>query len=150
LTWTGRGPSSRPQRCRSPSAPEREDDEQEASDAKKPEPKAGEEKPKRKRRFRQGTLALREIRRYQKSTELLIKKAPFQRLVRELASEQRNEQRFQASALAVLQEATEAYMVTLFEDANLSCIHAKRVTVQPKDMTLALRLRGESKLIEQK
>ncbi|MCP4569849.1 MAG: hypothetical protein GY841_19895, partial [FCB group bacterium] len=94
-------------------------------------------------RFRPGTVALREIRRFQKSTELLIRKLPFQRLVREIASEYRNELRFQSSAVLALQEASEAYMVGLFEDTNLCAIHAKRVTIMPKDMQLARRIRGE-------
>ena len=94
-------------------------------------------------RYRPGTVALREIRRYQKSTELLIRKLPFQRLVREIASEYRNELRFQSSAVLALQEASEAYMVGLFEDTNLCAIHAKRVTIMPKDMQLARRIRGE-------
>merc|ERR1711988_1907152 len=94
-------------------------------------------------RFRPGTVALREIRRFQKSTELLIRKLPFQRLVREIASEFRNDLRFQSSAVLALQEASEAYMVALFEDTNLCAIHAKRVTIMPKDMQLARRIRGE-------
>ena len=98
---------------------------------------------KNPRRFRPGTVALREIRRYQKSTELLIRKLPFQRLVREIAAEHSSDLRFQGSAIAALQEATEAYMVSLFEDTNLAAIHAKRVTIQPKDIALARRLRGE-------
>ena len=98
---------------------------------------------KRPHRFRPGTVALREIRRFQKSTELLIRKLPFQRLVREIASEYRNELRFQSSAVLALQEASEAYMVGLFEDTNLCAIHAKRVTIMPKDMQLARRIRGE-------
>ncbi len=98
---------------------------------------------KQARRFRPGTVALREIRRYQKSTELLLRKAPFQRLVREIAQEYQSDLRFQGSAILALQEATEAYMVSLFEDTNLAAIHAKRVTVQPKDMALAKRLRGD-------
>ena len=98
---------------------------------------------KRPHRFRPGTVALREIRRFQKSTELLIRKLPFQRLVREIASEDRNELRFQSSAVLALQEASEAYMVGLFEDTNLCAIHAKRVTIMPKDMQLARRIRGE-------
>ncbi|KAK9894239.1 histone-fold-containing protein [Cystobasidium minutum MCA 4210] len=89
-------------------------------------------------RFRPGTVALREIRRYQRSTELLIRKLPFQRLVREVAEVEARAVgiigvRFQASALAALQEASEAYLVGLFEDANLCAIHAKRVTIQPKE-----------------
>merc|ERR1712087_259819 len=81
---------------------------------------------KTKHRFRPGTVALREIRRYQKSTELLMRKLPFQRLVREIAGDFKNDLRFQATAIIALQEATEAYMVSLFEDTNLAAIHAKR------------------------
>ena len=98
---------------------------------------------KRSHRFRPGTVALREIRRFQKSTELLIRKLPFQRLVREIASEYKNDLRFQSSAVLALQEASEAYMVGLFEDTNLCAIHARRVTIMPKDMQLARRIRGE-------
>jgi histone H3 len=92
---------------------------------------------------RPGTVALREIRRYQKSTELLIRKLPFQRLVREIAQDFKADLRFQSSAIGALQEASEAYLVGLFEDTNLAAIHAKRVTIQPKDIQLARRLRGE-------
>ena len=95
------------------------------------------------RRFRPGTVALREIRKYQKSTELLIRKLPFQRLVREIAQEFKSDLRFQSSAIMALQEATEAYIVSLFEDTNLCAIHAKRVTIMPKDIQLARRIRGE-------
>ena len=94
-------------------------------------------------RFRPGTVALREIRRYQKSTELLIRKLPFQRLVREVAQAYKEDLRFQSTAIAALQEAAEAYLVGLFEDTNLCAIHAKRVTIMPKDMQLARRIRGE-------
>ncbi len=97
---------------------------------------------KHARRYRPGTVALREIRRYQKSTELLLRKLPFQRLVREIAADYKTDLRFQGSAIMALQEATEAYMVSLFEDTNLAAIHAKRVTIMPKDMSLAKRLRG--------
>ncbi|XP_064610022.1 histone H3, embryonic-like [Liolophura sinensis] len=90
---------------------------------------------KKPHRYRPGTVALREIRRYQKSTELLIRKLPFQRLVREI--------RFQSSAVMALQEASESYLVGLFEDTNLCAIHAKRVTIMPKDIQLARRIRGE-------
>jgi histone H3/H4 len=79
-----------------------------------------------------GTVALREIRRYQKSTELLIRKLPFQRLVREIAQDFKTDLRFQSAAIAALQEAAEAYLVGLFEDTNLCAIHAKRVTIMPK------------------
>lgn len=109
---------------------------------------------KRPHRYRPGTVALREIRRYQKSTELLIRKLPFQRLVREICQDIKYGLRFQSAALAALQEAVEAYLVSLFEgiapmfpslipDTNLCAIHGKRVTVMPKDMQLARRLRGE-------
>ena len=98
---------------------------------------------KKPHRFRPGTVALREIRRYQKSTELLIRRMPFQRLVREIAQEFKTDLRFQASAILALQEATEAYLVALFEDSNLCAIHAKRVTIMPRDIQLARRIRGE-------
>jgi histone H3 len=98
---------------------------------------------KKAHRYHPGTVALREIRKYQKSTELLLRKLPFQRLVREIASQFRSELRFQASAVLALQEATEAYMVGLFEDSLLCALHGKRVTVCSKDMMLARRIRGE-------
>ena len=81
--------------------------------------------------------------RYQKSTELLIRKLPFQRLVREIAQDFKTDLRFQSSAVLALQEAAEAYLVGLFEDTNLAAIHAKRVTIMPKDIQLARRIRGE-------
>jgi histone H3 len=88
-------------------------------------------------------VALREIRRYQKSTDLLIRKLPFQRLVREIAQDVRQDLRFQSTAILALQEASEAYLVSLFEDVNLIAMHAKRVTIFAKDMQLARRIRGE-------
>ena len=97
---------------------------------------------KKPHRFRPGTVAIREIRRYQKSTELLIKKLPFQRLVKEIAQNFKSDLRFQASAVIALQEATESYIVNLFQDTNLCAIHARRVTIMPKDMQLAKRIRG--------
>ncbi|KAG9344877.1 hypothetical protein JZ751_010568, partial [Albula glossodonta] len=95
---------------------------------------------KKPHRYRPGTVALREIRRYQKSTELLIRKLPFQRLVREIAQDFKTDLRFQSSAVMALQEASEAYLVGLFEDTNLCAIHAKRVTIMPKDIQLARRI----------
>jgi histone H3 len=98
---------------------------------------------KKPHRYRPGTVALREIRKYQKSTDLLIRKLPFQRLVREIAQDFKTDLRFQSSAVLALQEAAEAYLVGLFEDTNLAAIHAKRVTIMPKDIQLARRIRGE-------
>ena len=99
---------------------------------------------KKPHRYRPGTVALREIQRYQKSTELLIRKLPFQRLVRELAQDLgKTNVRFQSEAIMALQEALEAYLVGLLEDANLCAVHAKRVTIMPKDIQLARRIRGE-------
>ena len=98
---------------------------------------------KKPHRYRPGTVALREIRRYQTSTELLLRKLPFQRLVREIAQDFKSDLRFQSSAIMALQEASEAYLVGLFEDTNLCAIHAKRVTIFPKDIQLARRIRGE-------
>jgi histone H3 len=98
---------------------------------------------KKPHRYRPGTVALREIRRYQKSADLLIRKRPFQRLVREIAQEYKTDLRFDSGAFMALQEAVEAYLVALFADSNLCAIHAKRVTLLPKDICLARRLRGE-------
>ena len=94
-------------------------------------------------RYRPGTVALREIRRYQSSCELLIPRMPFQRLVREIAGQIKMDVRFQSSAILALQTAAEAYLVGLFDDTNLCAIHAKRVTIQPKDIALARRIRGD-------
>ena len=94
------------------------------------------------RKFKPGTVAIRDIRRYQKGTEVLLRKLPFQRLVRELAQGQKDGIRFQASAVLAMQEATEAHIVNLFADTCLCAIHGKRVTIQPRDLRLALRLRG--------
>ncbi|ODM92242.1 histone H3.3 [Orchesella cincta] len=100
---------------------------------------------KRRYRFRPGTVALRQIRRYQKSTEMLIPKLSFQRLVREVvAAFKRQEFRFQVLALEALQEASEAYITGLFEVTNLCAIHARRVTIMPKDIQLARRIRGNA------
>lgn len=98
---------------------------------------------KRRRRYKPGTLALKEIRKFQKSTDLLIRKAPFCRLVREISNEVSPEPfRYTAESLLAIQEATEDFLVHLFEDCNLCAIHAKRVTIMPKDLQLARRIRG--------
>ena len=93
--------------------------------------------------YHPGALALAEIHAYQGTTQLLIRKLPFQRLVREITQEFATNLCFQSSAMMALQEASEAYLVGLFEDSNLCAIHAKRVTVMPKDIMLARRIRGE-------
>ena len=98
---------------------------------------------KKPHRYHPGTVALREIKKYQKSTELLIRKLSFQRLIREIASSFKSDLRFQSSAVLALQEASESYLVSLFEDTNLCAIHAKRVTIMLKDMLLAKKIRGE-------
>ena len=100
---------------------------------------------KKPHRYRPGTVALREIRRYQKSTDLLLRKQPFQRLVWQVQEEvtKKERTRWQGSAILALQEASEAYQVVLFEDTNLCAIHAKRVTIMPKDIQLARRIRNE-------
>jgi len=94
------------------------------------------------RRFRPGTVALRQIRKYQKSTELLIRKIPFQRLVREVCQKMDRELRFQSTALLALQEAAEDYLVRMFEQVNLCAIHGGRVTIQEKDIQLWKRVKG--------
>jgi len=98
---------------------------------------------KKPHRYRPGTVALREIRRYQKTTDLLLRKAPFQRLIREIAQDFKNDVRFTPTSVLATQEAAEAYLVMLDEDTNLCAIHAKRVTIMPKDIQLARRIRGE-------
>ncbi|KAJ9502112.1 centromeric DNA-binding histone H3-like protein cse4 [Exophiala xenobiotica] len=102
---------------------------------------------RKKHRYRPGTIALREIRRYQQSTDLLILKLPFARLVREIAldvlpARAAQDLRWQSQAIQALQEASEAFLVHLFEDTNLCAIHAKRVTIMQKDIQLARRIRG--------
>ena len=111
--------------------------------ARKSTPAAVEGGVKKPHRYRPGTVALREIRRYQKSTELLIRKLPFQCLVREIVMDYRSELRFQLAAIMALQEASEAYLVGLFEDSYLCAIHAKWVTIMPKDIQLARCICGE-------
>ena len=96
--------------------------------------------PKKPHRFRPGVVALREIRRYQKSTNLLMRKVPFQRVVREVAYEVKPNLRFQADALKALQEACEMHMVDLFECANLAAINCKRVTIMKRDLQLIKRI----------
>lgn len=101
----------------------------------------------RRRRYRPGTAAIKEIRRYQRSYDLLLRKLPFARLVREVAVEMLPtdvgaELRWQSHAIQALQEAAEAFLVHLFEDTNLCAIHAKRVTIMQKDIQLARRIRG--------
>jgi len=96
-----------------------------------------------RKRYRPGVKAIKEIRFYQRNTDLLIRKLPFARLVKEIQSEMSTrDYRWQASAILALQEAAEAHLVSLFEDANLCTIHAKRVTIMPKDIQLARRIRG--------
>ena len=99
---------------------------------------------KRKMRFRSGTVALREIKRYQKSHDTLLPKASFARVVRHIAGNIDSDMRFQAHALLALQESTEAYITGIFEDSNLCAIHGNRVTVMKKDMDLARRIRGDA------
>jgi histone H3/H4 len=104
-------------------------------------------KEKRPHRYRPGTVALKEIRKYQRSTEMLIRKLPFARLVRQVCDDHFTPPdvealRWQGKALEALQEAAEAYLVKLFEDANLCCIHAKRVTIMRRDIQLARRIKG--------
>ena len=98
---------------------------------------------KKKNRFRPGHLALNEIRHYQKKANLLIRKLNFHHLIQEIAQQFNMELRFRSSTITSLQEASEAYLVCLFEDTNLCTIHAKRVTIMPKDIQLARRIRGE-------
>ena len=99
--------------------------------------------PKKPHRYRPGTVALREIGQFQKSTELLIRRLPFQRLVQEIAQDFKGRLNFASGTILALQEAAEAYLVGLFEDTNLCAIHAKRITIMPKDIQLARHIQGE-------
>lgn len=109
---------------------------------------------KKPHRYRPGTVALREIRKQQKSTDLTMRKAPFVRLVKHVMHEVQlvpingkmqlpanAVQRLQLNAALALQEGLEAALIGIFEDANLAAIHAKRVTVMEKDVTLTMRIR---------
>lgn len=103
-------------------------------------------KPRGKRRYHPGTVALREIRQFQKGTDLLMRKLPFARLVKEVAEAYIGTDygiRWQSNAVLALQEACEAYLIHLLEDTNLCAIHAKRVTIMQKDIQLARRIRGQ-------
>ena len=99
--------------------------------------------PKKLHRYRPGTVALCKVHRYQKSTELLIRRLPFQRLVWEIAQDFKGRLNFASGAILALQEAAEAYLIGLFEDTNLCAIHAKCITIMPKDIQLARRINGE-------
>ncbi len=95
---------------------------------------------KKPMRYRPGTVALRQIRKYQKSTDLLIRKISFQRLVREIVQNMHKELRFQSTALLALQEGAEAFLVEMFEKVNHIAIFGKRVTVMPRDIQLWKRV----------
>ena len=97
---------------------------------------------RRPRRYRPGTVALREIRKYQKSTELLIRKLPFQRLLREISFSIKKDLRWQSTAILALQEAAEDYLVRMFQEVNFCAIHGGRQTIQIKDMYLWKRISG--------
>ncbi|KAF9763588.1 histone H3-like protein [Nosema granulosis] len=92
------------------------------------------------RRFKPGTVALKEIRKYQKSTDLLIRKRPFQRIVRNIMKT-KADMRFQGSAMLALQEAVESFLTILMEDSYRCVLHARRVTLQPKDICLVYKLK---------
>lgn len=98
----------------------------------------------RPHRYKPGTVALREIRRYQKTTDLLLRKLPFARLVREVLLDlwPSNNIRWQMTALLAIQEAAEAYLVALFEDTNIVAINSRRVTIMPRDIHVVRRIRG--------
>lgn len=105
------------------------------------------EKINKKKRRAPGILVLRDIRRLQETTHSLIPRAPFSRLVREIAlkSSIHADLRFQSAALMALQEASEFYLISMFEDVNLCAIHGRRVTIMPRDISLTLKIRGDSR-----
>ena len=137
LPGSGKAPCKQPQ----PKTKKKKKGKMQGGGKMSPASQQGTKKP---HRYWPGAVALREIPHYQKSTELLIRKLPFQRLVREIAQDLgKKNVRFQSGAIIVLQEALEAYLVGLLEDANLCAIHAKRVIIMTKDIQLAHRIRGE-------
>ncbi len=97
-------------------------------------------RPRKAHRFKPGTVALREIRRYQKTTDLLLRKAPFRRLVREIAQDVKTDLRFQQSAMEALQEAGEIFMVQVLGEVNDIAIARGHVTIGDKDFALAKRI----------
>lgn len=105
--------------------------------------KGGKYKGKFMKSYRPNRLCLREIRKFQKGPELCIRRIVFQGVVRNITWRINRQMRFHSQALIALQEAAEAYMVGLFEDTNLCAAHARRVTIFPRDMQLARRIRGE-------
>lgn len=101
---------------------------------------------KKKHRYRPGTVALREIRKFQRSTEILTKKAPFRRVLDQICMEEgglTEQFRLQSDIIPLLQEAAQSHLIQVMEDANLCTIHAKRITVKPIDVQLARRVRHE-------
>ena len=96
-----------------------------------------------KRKFKPGTVALREIRKIQKSGALLVKKAPFQRLVRAEVAPMKSSCKFKPSALAAVQEAAEAYATSTLEGAVMLQLHRKRKTLIKKDIEYVRRIKGE-------
>ena len=105
---------------------------------------------RKRRRYRPGTVALREIRKHQTSTNLLIPKLAFQRLIKEIVQNECKDQRLrhvkkmQSTAVLALQTAAEDYCVKLFEQSQIAAIHGNRFTVQPQDIQLVRRFRGDS------
>jgi histone H3 len=98
---------------------------------------------RKNKRYQSGNKALNEIRKFQKSTDLLIHRLPFARLVKETTLKFHHALQWQSIAIEAVQHACEDYIIGLMEDANLSAIHAKRVTIMPKDIHLAQRIRGD-------
>jgi histone H3 len=127
----------------------KDDDKEHPSETHKDDGYGKKKKTTHHHRYHPGTKALREIRHYQSTTENMIPKEPFRRLVKEVATELKlkgaisTDVRFESTAIAALQEGAEAFLTGLFDDTNLCALHANRQTIMTKDMELARRLRGE-------
>ena len=104
------------------------------------------EKLEKQRKIQRGMQALKEIQKYQKGADLLIRRVPFQRLVREIVQKKGEGLKLQSSAVLALQEAGEAFIVGLMEQANLCASHAKWVTIMSRDIQLACRIQGDFKI----
>ena len=105
--------------------------------------KATEDGETQKRRTRPGAKALREIRKYQRSTDSIVPRAPLQRIIKEITGKYMPDARYSMGAIEAVHQCIEAYMVGLFEDTGLCAVHARRKTIMTRDMRLARRIRGE-------
>ena len=107
------------------------------------EAKLDKEREEKTKKTRQGLKALKEIKKYQSSTEMLIRRLSFQRVVKEIVQKIQEDLRLWSTAILVLQEVGDMVLLGLLEQSNLCMLHARRVTIMPKDVQLARHIRGD-------